>query len=227
VHHDDAAEPADQSNVLNQVSRAKAALRSQVRARRRARATVVDASAQRAAAGAALADAVDVLVAGLALAAMEKGRAVVRYNPALMPDLPTRARLFFFAHECARVALGQPLGAERSLQQARQADCWALATLQRSGEADASLAADLAVPEADWAALPGPARTVDLAACAKPAGALRLPDSAPPSVTQSRQNRCVHACGDRLWQCQNRCRDEACRGQCLGHYGSCESACGG
>ncbi|MBK8336845.1 MAG: hypothetical protein IPL03_09710 [Sterolibacteriaceae bacterium] len=163
----------------------------------------------------------------LAHAAMENGRAVVRYNPALMPDLPTRARLFFFAHECARVALGQPLGAECSLQQARQADCWALATLQRSGEADASLAADLAAPEIDWAALPGPARTVDLAACAKPAGALRLPDSAPPSVTQSRQNRCVHACGDRLWQCQNRCRDEACRGQCLGHYGSCESACGG
>jgi hypothetical protein len=162
----------------------------------------------------------------LALAAMEKGRAVVRYNPALMPDLPARARLFFFAHECARLALGQPLGTERSLQQARQADCWALATLQRSGEADATLAADLAVPETDWAALPGPARTVDLAACARPAGALRLPDTAPPSATQSRLNRCVHACGDRLWQCQNRCRDEACRGQCLGHYGPCESACG-
>lgn len=163
----------------------------------------------------------------LALAAMEKGRSVVRYNPALMPDLPARARLFFFAHECARLALGQPLGAERSVQQVRQADCWALATLQRSGEADATLAADLAVPETDWAVLPGPARTVDLAACARPVGALRLPDTAPPSATQSRLNRCVHTCGDRLWQCQNRCRDESCRGQCLGHYGSCESACGG
>ena len=163
----------------------------------------------------------------LALAAMEKGKAVVRYNPALMPDLPARARLFFFAHECARLALGQPLGAERSIQHARQADCWALATLQRSGEADATLAAELAIGESDWTALPGPARTVDLAACARPPGALRLPDSAPPSTTQSRLNRCVHACGDRLWQCQNRCRDESCRGQCLGHYGSCESACAG
>ncbi|HMT91299.1 MAG TPA: hypothetical protein PKC73_16860, partial [Dermatophilaceae bacterium] len=74
MHHDDAAEPADQSNVLNQVSRAKAALRSQVRARRRARATVVDASAQRAAAGAAPPDAVRALVARLAVAASEEGR---------------------------------------------------------------------------------------------------------------------------------------------------------
>lgn len=163
----------------------------------------------------------------LALAAMEKGRAVVRYNPALMPDLPARARLFFFAHECARLALGQPLGGERSIQHARQADCWALATLQRSGEAGATIAAELAVGETDWTVLPGPARTVDLAACDKPSGALRLPDSGPPSPSQSYLNRCVHGCGDRLWQCQNRCRDQSCRGQCLGHYGACESACGG
>lgn len=167
----------------------------------------------------------------LALAAMEKGRAVVRYNPAQLPGLAPRARLFFFAHECARLAAGQTL-AERSIGRARQADCQALATLQRSGELTAgeaarALEAELAVGEADWAVLPGPARAVDLAACARPPGALRLPDSAPPSTAQSRLNRCVQGCGDRLWQCQNRCRDESCRGQCLAAYGSCESACGG
>ena len=167
----------------------------------------------------------------LALAAMENGKAVMRYNPAQLPGLSPRARLFYFAHECARLALGQAPGVERSIEQARQADCWALATLRRSGElapdeAVRTLEVELTVDEADWAALPGPVRTIDLAACGRPPGALQLPDSAPPSEAQSRLNRCVQGCGDRLWQCQNRCRDESCRGQCLGGYRSCESACG-
>ena len=168
----------------------------------------------------------------LALAAMENGKAVVRYNPGQLPGLSPRARLFYFAHECGRLALGQALGTERSIERARQADCWALATLRRSAElppdeALRALEVELAVGEADWAALPGPARIIDLAACSRPPGALRLPDSAPPSEAQSRLNLCVQGCGDRLWQCQNRCRDGSCRGQCLGGYDSCESACGG
>jgi len=115
VHHDDAAEPADQSNVLNQVSRAKAALRSQVRARRRALATVVDASAQRAAAGAALADAVETLVAGLALAAMGEVCRVAAYEsrPTEPPTEALIARLQSAGHEVI-VPITGPL-ADRTL----------------------------------------------------------------------------------------------------------------
>ena len=167
----------------------------------------------------------------VALAASEDGKAVLRCNPQKLPSLSSRARLFFFAHECARLALGHPLAAQRTLQRARQADCWAAATLQRSGEMDAAqalrdLRAELVVGKDDWAALPGPARAIDLAACSRPPGALRLPDSAPPSEAQARANHCVQICGDRSWQCQNRCRDETCRAQCLTGYGSCEAACG-
>lgn len=167
----------------------------------------------------------------VALAASENGKAVLRYNPRQLPGLSSRARLFFFAHECARLALGQPLATQRTLERARQADCWAAATLQRSGELVApdalrDLRAELVVGKNDWAALPGPARAIDLAACGRPPGALRLPDSAPPSEAQARVNHCVQVCGDRSWQCQNRCRDESCRAQCLTGYGSCEAACG-
>lgn len=167
----------------------------------------------------------------LALAMIENGRPLVRYNPAQLPDLSPRARLFFFAHECGRLALRQALDAEPTIDRARQADCWALATLQRSGELEGDralheLAAELVVVETDWPALPGPRRSIDLAACSRPVGGLRLPDSAPPSEAQSRIDRCVQSCGDRLWHCQKRCGGESCRSQCLGGYGTCEAACG-
>lgn len=172
---------------------------------------------------------VDDTLPQVALAAQSGGRIELRHNPARLPELSHRVRMFYFAHECARIALGHPL-AERSAERARQADCWALATLERSGEMAApdarrELETALMVEDAQWAAIPGPRRVIDLAACSVKGG-LRLPSSAPPSEAQMRVDRCVQGCGDRLWQCQNRCDGETCRGRCLAAYGVCEKACG-
>lgn len=179
--------------------------------------------------GRALPATIDGALNQVALAALEDGKLTLRHNPAHLPELSARARMFFFAHECARVALGHPL-AERTIERARQADCWALATLERSGELAPGrlheLEAELVVSDAVWESLPGPRRNVDLAACSV-TGGLRLPSSAPPSEAQARVDRCVQACGDRLWQCQNRCGGADCRGKCLEVYGSCETGCGG
>lgn len=179
--------------------------------------------------GKPLAAIVDDALPQVALAAQSGGRIELRHNPARLPELSQRARMFYFAHECARIALGHPL-AERSVERARQADCWALATLERSGEMAApearrELETELMVEDAQWAAIPGPRRVIDLAACSV-RGGLRLPSSAPPNDAQMRVDRCVQGCGDRLWQCQNRCDGEACRGRCLSGYGACEKACG-
>jgi len=179
--------------------------------------------------GRPLAAIVDDALPQVALAAQSGGRIELRHNPARLPELSQRARMFYFAHECARIALGHPL-AERSVERARQADCWALATLERSGEMAApetrrELETELMVEDAQWAAIPGPRRVIDLAACSV-RGGLRLPSSAPPNDAQMRVDRCVQGCGDRLWQCQNRCNGEACRGGCLSGYGICEKACG-
>lgn len=158
------------------------------------------------------------------------GRPALRSNPSQLSRLPLNARLFFYAHECARIALGFPLAAPRSSERARRADCWALATLQRSGvlaadEGATQLAADLRLTDTDWQALPGPRREFDFLACSAPQGALRLPDAAPPSEATARVDRCVQGCGDRLWQCQNRCSQSACRSQCEAAYEQCDTRC--
>lgn len=158
------------------------------------------------------------------------GRPALRGNPSQLSRLPLNARLFFYAHECARIALGYPLAAPRSSERARRADCWALATLQRSGvlaadDGATQLAGDLRLSDADWQALPGPRREFDFHGCSAPQGALRLPESAPPSDATARTDRCVQACGDRLWQCQNRCGQTACRSQCESAYKQCETHC--
>jgi hypothetical protein len=182
--------------------------------------------------GDAVASTRDDLLPAVALASIEGGKRTVRYNPAVLPRLTPRARFFFYAHECARHALDQPMGAARTLARAQRADCWALATLQRSGALDASelalqeLASELNFSEAEWRSLPGPPRTFDLAACST-RGVLRLPNGAPPSDAQVSADRCVQICGDRLWQCQTHCRDSACRGQCESTYDGCEAGCAG
>lgn len=172
---------------------------------------------------------VDDALPQIALASQSGGRVELRHNPARLPELSHRVRMFFFAHECARIALGHPL-ADRSAERARQADCWALATLERSGEladpeARRELETALMVEDAQWQAIPGPRRVIDLASCSVKGG-LRMPSSAPPSEAQMRVDRCIQGCGDRLWQCQNRCDGEGCRGRCLAAYGTCEKACG-
>lgn len=180
--------------------------------------------------GAAVVSTLDDLLSRVARASIEGGRRTVRYNPAVLPRLTSRARFFFYAHECAQHALDLPLGAPRTLDRARRADCWALATLQRAGALDGgepavqALEAELEFSPVEWGSLPGPPRGFDLAACST-RGVLRLPSSAPPSDAQVDADRCVQICGDRLWQCQNHCRDPACRGRCESAYDGCEAGC--
>jgi hypothetical protein len=165
----------------------------------------------------------------LALAAAEDGRPVLRYNPGVLPRLSIAARAFFYAHECARLSMDMAPGAARTLGAARRADCQALAALRQSNILDgdaamSALLAELRFTDAEWSMIPGPSREFQLAGCPM-RGALRLPAAGPPSEASLRHDRCVHACGDSLWQCQQRCRGTACRDGCEAAFGRCETAC--
>jgi hypothetical protein len=166
-----------------------------------------------------------------ALAGMADGAPVIRHNASVLPRLTPAARLFLYAHECALHALALPLAEPRRAQSARHADCWALAALQGSGalagdRAAAELQGELAFGEGEWPLLPGPRRTIDLGACAS-GGGVRLPGAATPAPERIRANRCVHACGERLWQCQKRCGGADCRAPCEAEYDRCEAGCAG
>lgn len=167
----------------------------------------------------------------VALAGVESGRPVIRHNAAVLPQLTPQARLFFFAHECARHALAQPLDKAPALDDAQRADCWAIGALRASqtfadDHAERALEAELNLSDEAWPSLTGPPRTFNFAACVS-RGVLRLPGQASPSEEQLRADRCVQLCGDRLWQCQNRCRDDACRAPCEAAFDRCEAACAG
>jgi len=152
---------------------------------------------------------------------VEAGRQVIRYNPQLLPELSPAARLFFFAHECARHNLALPLDRPLTVAQAQRADCWGLESLLRAGLINgsaevAALQAALRLTPEQWARLPGPPRDFDLPAClARSAARLRL---AAPLPAQHAWNACVRACGDTLFAC--RATD------CDDHYQSCVAGCG-
>jgi hypothetical protein len=154
----------------------------------------------------------------------------IRYNPSLLPRLKPATRLFFFAHECARHAMGDAAKPALSVARARQADCLGLTTLLASGllkRAEmADLQADLSFSEAEWALLPGLPRSFDLAGCSVP-GVVVLPPATLPSEKQAAWNACVRACADRLWTCQKKCRGRDCVAPCLDTHGQCQAACGG
>lgn len=148
-------------------------------------------------------------------------RRVIRYNPALLPELSGEARQFFFAHECARQSLG--IGSDKSLtpRMAFAVDCIGLATLKESGllrdaAAVDALQAELEFSDEQWPRLPGPRRSFHFAACPKQAGMV-LPRTTPPTSAQVGWEACVRQCGDRLF----RCRGDACQET----YDRCESVC--
>ena len=165
-----------------------------------------------------------VLVRGVS----EQGQPQLRYNPDLLPRLDNPSRLFFYAHQCAR--LGLPAEVAASAASARQADCLGLGALLASGlltRADLpALQAALSFSEAEWALLPGPPRSFDLASCrVSDRGVLRLPVAASPSAQQTAWNNCTRACGDRLWQCRKQCGHADCA-SCQDVFNECRSACG-
>lgn len=159
----------------------------------------------------------------------EHGRAVIRYNPELLPNLTLPARLFFYAHQCARQGLGET-DATISVARARQVDCIGLNTLLAGEllkhEDLPALQAALSFTEAEWERLPGPPRAFDLSNCrARERGVLHLPSPDQPTAQQTAWNNCVRACADRLWACQKQCGGNACD-SCLAVNSQCKAACG-
>ncbi len=178
--------------------------------------------------GRSIAGVADETLAVVAQAALAGGEPVVRYNPRLLPGLSPRARLFLFAEACARHVLGQELEGRRTHDAARRADCWALSALKAAGQIssadDASrLSAELDLSEDDWRRIAGPPRSFRFDQCRD--GVFRLPDSAAPGEAQRALDRCTHRCGDRLWQCQQRCRGESCTAHCEAQFERCEGGC--
>jgi hypothetical protein len=164
----------------------------------------------------------------IAAAGLEGGRPLLRHNPELLPRLGMNERLFFNAHECARLSAGRA-GAARTLADARRADCVAIASLRVAGvladdEAVRELQAGLAFSDEEWTLLPGPKRRFELAACGA-AGVIALPQRAAPTPAQLRLNTCVQSCGARLWDCQAKCTAPGCRTQCEQAWARCEAPC--
>lgn len=161
---------------------------------------------------------------------LEDGVAVIRYNSAVLPELPDHVRLFFYAHECARLELGLTPAAPRTVGDAWRADCRALDAIVSSQlmapQYVARLQQDLLLGEGEWAQLPGPPRQIDLAACARTGETrgVHIPPHATPE--RERWNACVQKCGDTLLQCQRRtCRSLDCPA-CMPAYQNCVAACG-
>lgn len=160
---------------------------------------------------------------------IEGGRPVIRYNPDLLPDMAPKVRLFFYAHECARVNLGMAPDAPRMLADAREADCWGLVTLIRSGLLDdrdvPAMLPDMRFAIEDWSLLPGPPRGFEwyLPACLREYA--DRPSLVHPPSGQDDWNTCARGCADTLYQCQQRtCRGPACE-PCVQTYEQCVTTC--
>ncbi|MDB5801391.1 MAG: putative secreted protein [Rhodocyclales bacterium] len=151
-----------------------------------------------------------------------EGKPAIRYNPQALPRLLLETRLFVYAHECGRQYLGFPAEGERTAAQARQADCWAYATLKRSvlssPQVLAAVEDDLSM--AGWGELPGPARELKLASCTAietkaSEGSLKLPSG----PARDKWNQCEQACGAKLYSCGRAASCEAV-------FSQCSAACG-
>lgn len=179
--------------------------------------------------GSAVVTLIDPQLPSAVATATEAGRAVIRHNPDALPRLLAASRSFLYAQACARLNLGYPADGELGLAEAQRADCAALATLQRSGllanTSLPALEADLRFSDSEWAALPGPRRTIGFSACPPPSrGNLRLPGAE--AAGSPAWNACVRACAAPLYQCQARCAAGGCA-DCQAAYDRCNRACDG
>jgi len=158
----------------------------------------------------------------VALAGLSEGKPVIRYNPQILPRLLLETRLFVFAHECGRQYLGFPATGDRTLIQAREADCWAYSTLKRSVLSTAPVLSavedDLAMAPDDWKQLPGPAREIKLASC--PAGPVTSGSLAlPTGPARDKWDKCQQGCGAKLFSCGR-------SASCEATFNKCSAACG-
>lgn len=119
--------------------------------------------------GQSVASILDYSINDVAIARIERGQAVIRYNPNVLAQMSEATRQFFYVHECAHHAL-QHTVQRPSLSSERQADCWAIRTMKDNmGLSLNSLRAiqnDITRQgRGDWTHLPGPYRSVDIENC--------------------------------------------------------------
>ena len=90
------------------------------------------------------------------------GTSVIQFNPQVVAWVSPATRLFFYAHECAHLAV--PTGDESA------ADCWAATMLVNRGLLNA-LGIQIVEGEiarfgrADWSHVGGPQRAINIQAC--------------------------------------------------------------
>jgi hypothetical protein len=153
--------------------------------------------------------------------------AVIRYNPERLPELRPATRLFFYAHECARHELGLAAARTRTPDDARRADCAAIATLSRSRLLDAGEVAavegDPALTAEAWSLLPGPPRRLALGNCL--AALAARPSLVSPAPHQPDWNTCVRGCGEALRACRTGARVAGAGDACQRTYEQCSSTC--
>ena len=99
----------------------------------------------------------------------DNGQPVIAINPNLLEGLSDETRLFFFTHECARLALG-PLERPKTPERIKEADCWAVRTLVNGGlftvyEAGMVEKEARKLDRMDWIHIEGPKRPLRLQAC--------------------------------------------------------------
>ena len=162
----------------------------------------------------------DPSLATIVASGVEGGQRVIRYNPELLPNLSTLAHQFFFAQECARVALGEVPGAVLSPARAHEADCVGVTILETAGVLRRhamleTLQGELVFSDEQWGQLPGPRREFSLTACPRKS-TIRLPLATPLTANKAEWNACIRACGDPLFHC---------KGECLAAFERCVAAC--
>jgi hypothetical protein len=104
----------------------------------------------------------------VAMAGIEAGAPIIRYNTTVLALLHPTTRLFFYGHECGHHALGHALGT-LTLNREQEADCYGIVTLVEEGLLDdddvPKIQADLSRSPGNWDHLPGPYRAINLRRC--------------------------------------------------------------
>jgi len=119
--------------------------------------------------GQPVASIIDYSINDIAIARIENGQAVIRYNPNVLAQMSESTRKFFYLHECAHHALQHTIQ-NQSLQNEREADCWAISKMRDNmGLSLNQLKAiqnDISrFGRGDWNHLPGPSRAIDIENC--------------------------------------------------------------
>lgn len=154
---------------------------------------------------------------------------VIYYNPQVLSALAPQTRLFFYSHECGHHNLAHTFVGSHPLTREQAADCWGIVEIWRAGMVGPNdlpmIQNDLFRSPGDWTHLPGPYRSINLAACLRKEGI----DPTVPYRTVTGPARipqpCTHALhpGGDATQCQHPAHPMGdvyqCTHVCPGPYG--------